>query len=438
MIIFSGAEVVEPHQVTKCDVAIDGQKIIAIAPHIEDVNATRIDVSGKIILPGVVDAHVHLNEPGNEEWEGFKRGSTMLAAGGVTTFFDMPLNSNPPTINVSALELKKQLAEQKSNIDYRFWGGLVPTNIPLLQSLADNGVIGFKAFLSNSGFQPFSSVDDQALLQGMFEIAKLGKILALHAESDTITSCLAQQKLEKGTVTAKDYCESRPIVAEVDAVQRALHYAEITGCALHFVHISTPQAVEIIHEYKQKGLDVTLETCPHYLLFNDTAFDSHQVYAKCAPPLRSESIRKELIVKLLEGKIDYIASDHSPCPKELKELTPPNYFKSWGGINGGQFTLLSILQIAEEYQLPLTDVARWTAQAPAQRFELGGKGEIAVGMDADFVIVEKNPFKVDEKMIYAKHKGTIYKDFNFDYQIISTYSRGKEVFQSKNSQVVGG
>ncbi len=389
MIIFSGAEVVEPHQVTKCDVAIDGQKIIAIAPHIEDVNATRIDVSGKIILPGVVDAHVHLNEPGNEEWEGFKRGSTMLAAGGVTTFFDMPLNSNPPTINVSALELKKQLAEQKSNIDYRFWGGLVPTNIPLLQSLADNGVIGFKAFLSNSGFQPFSSVDDQALLQGMFEIAKLGKILALHAESDTITSCLAEQKLEKGTVTAKDYCESRPIVAEVDAVQRALHYAEITGCALHFVHISTPQAVEIIHEYKQKGLDVTLETCPHYLLFNDT-------------------------------------------------VTPPNYFKSWGGINGGQFTLLSILQIAEEYQLPLTDVARWTAQAPAQRFELGEKGEITVGMDADFVIVEKNPFKVDEKMIYAKHKGTIYKDFNFDYQIISTYSRGKEVFQSKNSQVVGG
>lgn len=428
MMILSGAEVVEPHQVTKCDLAIEDQKISAIAPHIEDANAKRIDVSGKIILPGVVDAHVHLNEPGNEEWEGFKSGSAMLAAGGVTTFFDMPLNSNPPTIDESALKLKEQLAEQKSCIDYRFWGGLVPTNIPQLQSLADNGVIGFKAFLSNSGFLPFSSVDDQALLQGMFEIAKLGKILALHAESDTITSCLAQQKLERGAVTSKDYCESRPIVAEVDAVQRALHYAEITGCALHFVHISTPQAVEIIHQYKQKGLDVTLETCPHYLLFNDTAFNTHQVYAKCAPPLRSESIRKEMILKLIEGKIDYIASDHSPCPRKMKELTPPNYFKSWGGINGGQFTLLSILQIAEEYQLPLTDVARLTAQAPARRFGLGEKGEITVGMDADLAIVEKSPFKVEEKEIFAKHKGTIYKDFEFDYRIVSTYSKGKEVF----------
>lgn len=430
MMILSGALVVEPHQVTHSDIAIQNGKIFAIGPNLRKTNAQQVDVTGKIIMPGVIDTHVHINEPGNEEWEGFETGSYMLAAGGVTTFFDMPLNSNPPTINLPAFQLKKQLAKKRSCIDFRLWGGLVPSNLSQLHILAENGAIGFKAFLSDSGFLPFSSVSDRILLQGMFEIAKIGKILALHAESDTITSLLAQQKIKNGACTAQDYNESRPVVAEVEAVQRALAYAKVTGCALHFVHISTPQSVEIIHHAKQCGQDVTLETCPHYLLFNDTAYDAHHVYAKCAPPLRSESLRRELIQQLVEGKIDYVASDHSPCPAYMKEVGRNNYFDVWGGVSGGQFTLLSILQIAEQYGLTLTEVARLTSQAPAERFGLKTKGKLAVGMDADFVIVEKKAFTVDKDQIFAKHKGNIYQDHTFAHRIVSTYLNGKLVFQA--------
>lgn len=427
-LLLKGGTIVEPHQVSVCDIAIKEGVIVKITSHIDSEGVPTVELDGKIVLPGAIDVHVHFNEPGNVEWEGIETGSKMLAAGGATLYFDMPLNSNPPTIDVASLQLKETLSAEKSVIDYHFWGGLVPDNIHELEGLAECGVIGFKAFISNSGFEPFQSVDNVALLKGMKEISRLGKILALHAESNEMTAFLAQQKIEQGKVEPKDYCESRPISAEVEAVQRALCYAEITGCALHFVHISSPEAVNIINEAKNRGLNVSLETCAHYLLFNDEAFETHGVFAKCAPPLRAPSVQQELLYSLIEGKIDFITSDHSPCSPDLKDLSKWNFFEAWGGISGGQFTLLAVLEVAKNHQLPLTTVAKLTAEAPATRFGISNKGQIAVGFDADFAIVEEAPFVVTKDNMYAKHKDSIYENFKFKHRIVSTYSRGRRVF----------
>jgi len=429
-LILKGGTVVEPHQVTHSDIAVKDGKIVQIAPKIVNQDSPTVELKGKIVLPGAIDAHVHFNEPGNVDWEGIETGSRMLAAGGATLYFDMPLNSNPPTIDVPSLKLKEQLSKEKSVIDYRFWGGLVPQNISELERLAECNVIGFKAFISNSGFEPFSSVDNLALLNGMKEISRLGKILSLHAESDEMTRLLANEKIASGKLEPKDYCESRPIIAEVEAVQRALAYAEITGCALHFVHISSPEAVQVIHEAKRRGIDVTLETCAHYLLFNDEAFEEHGVYAKCAPPLRAPRVQRELIELVAEGKIDFITSDHSPCSPELKDLSKRNFFEAWGGINGGQFTLLSVLQVAKEKSLPLTKVAKLTAEAPAVRFGIEGQGRIEVGYDANFAIVEEVPFVVTKETMYAKHKHSLYENHEFPYTIFATYYKGKMIFTS--------
>lgn len=429
-LILKGGTVVEPHQVTHSDIAVKDGKIVQIAPEIVNQDSPTVELKGKIVLPGAIDAHVHFNEPGNVDWEGIETGSRMLAAGGATLYFDMPLNSNPPTIDVPSLKLKEQLSKEKSVIDYRFWGGLVPQNISELERLAECNVIGFKAFISNSGFEPFSSVDNLALLNGMKEISRLGKILSLHAESDEMTRLLANEKIASGKLEPKDYCESRPIIAEVEAVQRALAYAEITGCALHFVHISSPEAVQVIHEAKRHGIDVTLETCAHYLLFNDEAFEEHGVYAKCAPPLRAPRVQRELIELVAEGKIDFITSDHSPCSPELKDLSKRNFFEAWGGINGGQFTLLSVLQVAKEKGLPLTKVAKLTAEAPAVRFGIEGQGRIEVGYDANFAIVEEVPFVVTKETMYAKHKHSLYENHEFPYTIFATYYKGKMIFTS--------
>ena len=426
--ILKGGTVVEPDQVTVSDIAVQDGKIVQIASEILAEGVPAVELEGKIILPGAIDAHVHFNEPGNVEWEGIETGSRMLAAGGATLYFDMPLNSNPPTIDVPSLELKKQLSVEKSAIDYRFWGGLVPENISELESLAECGVIGFKAFISNSGFEPFKSVDNLALLNGMKEISRLGKILALHAESDEMTELLASQKIASGQLEPKDYCESRPIIAEVEAVQRALAYAEVTGCALHFVHISSPEAVHIINGAKERGLNVTLETCAHYLIFNDEDFEEHGVHAKCAPPLRAKSVQQEMIDLVAEGKIDFITSDHSPCSPELKDLTKRNFFEAWGGINGGQFTLLSVLEVAKEKELPLTVVAKLTAEAPASRFDIEDKGRIEVGYDADFAIIEESPYLVAKETIFSKHKDSLYENHKFPYKIVATYCKGKQVF----------
>lgn len=431
-LIVRGGSVVLPDGVTKVDVGVKDGKIAAIAAKLEGETEQEWDAAGLHVLPGMIDVHVHFSEPGREHWEGFTTGSAMMAAGGCTTFFDMPLNGIPSTVNEEALLDKARLGNEKSLVDFGLWGGLVPGNEDDLQPLAESGVIGFKAFLSTTGNKEFEAVDDITLLNGMKKIAALGKVLALHSESAAITNWLKAEKEAAGLVSADDYLETRPILAEVEAVERALHYSEITGCALHFVHISSAAAVAKIEAAKARGMNVTVETCPHYLLFNHNSLREKGSIAKCAPPLREEDEQQRLIALLAQGKFDMLSSDHSPCPYDMKDPKDYNLFQAWGGISGGQFTLLSALELALAYDIPLEQVAAWTASNPAERFCLAGsKGTIAIGMDADLAIVDLNEaFTVTEENYYAKHKQSLYIGHTFPCSVTGTIVRGHIVARS--------
>ena len=416
--------------VKQLDIGIKGGKIRKIAAHIDETAVEERDESGRYLFPGMIDVHVHFSDPGRAHWEGFETGSQMMAAGGCTTYLDMPLNGIPSTVTKEALLEKAALGLEKSLTDFALWGGLVPGNLQDLEDLANNGVIGFKAFMSATGNEEFERADDLTLLQGMRKIAALGKILALHAESASITNTLTEEKLRRGKISADDYIETRPILAEAEAVERALFYAEITDCPLHFVHISSALAIEKIEAAKNRGMNVTVETCPHYLLFNHQDLIEKGTIAKCAPPLRLPAEQRKLISLLMEGKFDMVSSDHSPCPFELKDSATHNLFQAWGGISGGQFSLLAMLELALKYKLPFPKVAQYTAKAPAERFGLSKtKGEIKEGFDADFAIVSlTTPHTVTKNNFFAKHKQSLYMNHSFPCSIITTIQRGNVVF----------
>lgn len=428
-LIMRNGYVVLPDEVEKTDIAIKDGVIIAIEDSISGNSKAEKNVEGQYIFPGLIDIHVHFNDPGRDEWEGFASGSQLLAVGGGTTFFDMPLNGIPSTIHSEALLAKVEQAENKSIIDFALWGGLVPGNIGELQGLADNGVIGFKAFLSESGNEEFERIDDVTLLAGMKEIASLNKVLALHAESATITDFLTKEKVANGQLTADDYLASRPIVAEVEAVDRAISYARITGCSLHFVHISSEEAIMKIEAAKLMGLDITVETCAHYLLFNHNDLVEKGAVAKCAPPLREQEEQEKLLRLLIEGKIDIVSSDHSPAPYSLKDSATHHLFSAWGGISGGQFTLLGLIELALQYNIPLQKVAQLTSSNPADRFNLSRKGKIEVGKDADLAVVSlEETFTVTESHFFAKHKHSVYMGRTFPCTVKLTINRGRIVF----------
>lgn len=435
-VIITNGKVVLPTGVEKTDVGIKNGKIAVIKKGIQNEADLTWDAEGQYIFPGMIDVHVHFSEPGREHWEGFHTGSMMMAAGGCTTYFDMPLNGIPSTVNRDALYEKARLGNEKSFVDFSLWGGLVPGNEKDLEALAESGVIGFKAFLSTTGNKEFEAVDDISLLNGMKIIAKLNKVLALHAESAAITNWLKEEKEKEGKSSADDYLETRPIIAEVEAVERAIYYAGITGCPLHFVHISSAKAIEKIEQAKQKGMNVTVETCPHYLLFNHDHLRELGTIAKCAPPLREREEQQKLISLLIDNKFDMISSDHSPCPYDLKDPNVYNLFQAWGGISGGQFSLLSMIELALQYNIPFETVAKWTASAPAERFRLSDrKGKIAEGADADLAIVTlKESYLVTEENYYAKHKQSLYIGHTFPCKVVGTFIRGNVVF--KDGEIV--
>ncbi|MCT2537782.1 allantoinase [Aquibacillus koreensis] len=432
-LVIKNGMVVLPDKISKKDIGIYNEKIVSIEENIDPGNATMEDAKGLYVFPGMIDVHVHFNDPGREEWEGFESGSAMMAAGGCTTFFDMPLNGIPSTTTVKALHEKAQIAHKKSATDFGLWGGLVPGNIAELAPLAQSGVVGFKAFISTSGNEEFEASDDETLFYGMQEIAKLDKVLALHAESRTITDILLKQKLHNKQYSADDYAETRPIVAEVEAVERALAYAEITACPLHFVHISSARAVEKITNAKKKGVQVTLETCPHYLLFSHQDLVEKGSVAKCAPPLRDMEEKQKLIQLLKEDKIDIIASDHSPAPFALKDPEKHHLLHAWGGISGGQFSLIAMIELAVTHDIPFHLVSKWTALNPARRFQLSSKGAIKEGLDADITLVDLNATTtVTPESFLAKHKKSLYMDHTFPCRVTKTYNRGSIVYDDRS------
>ncbi|MEC0277548.1 allantoinase [Bacillus halotolerans] len=425
-LVITGAKAVTPDGVREADIAMKNGGIAKIGSAIEAEGAPVVEASGQYVFPGSIDCHVHFNEPGREDWEGFETGSQMMAAGGCTTYFDMPLNCIPSTVTAENLLAKAEIGRRKSAVDFALWGGLVPGHIDDIHPIAEAGAIGFKAFLSKSGTEEFRSVDERTLLKGMKEIAAAGKILALHAESDAITSFLQMEWANKGKVSADAYAASRPEEAEAEAVYRTIQYAKVTGCPVHFVHISTAKAVRLIREAKREGLDVSVETCPHYVLFSHDDLREKGSVAKCAPPLRLHPSKEALIDTLIAGDIDMVSSDHSPCRPSLKR--EDNMFLSWGGISGGQFTLLAMLELALERDIPFETIAEWTAGAPAKRFGLQQKGRLEEGRDADLVLVSMEPYTVTTETMFAKHKQSIYEGHTFPCRISATYSRGRCVY----------
>ncbi|MFP7175265.1 allantoinase [Priestia filamentosa] len=430
-VIIRNGNVVLPTGVVKTDIGVKDGKVAAIEKDLQDQGEQEWDAEHQYVFPGMIDVHVHFSEPGREHWEGFHTGSMMMAAGGCTTYFDMPLNGIPSTVNKEALDEKARIGNEKSVVDFGLWGGLVPGNEEDLKPLAESGVIGFKAFLSTTGNKEFEAVDDITLLDGMKQIARLGKVLALHSESASMTNWLKKEKENEGKYSADDYLETRPIAAEVEAVERAIYYAELTNCPLHFVHISSAKAMEKIQEAKERGMNITVETCPHYLLFHHGHLRELGAVAKCAPPLREDHERQKLIELLKNDQFDMISSDHSPCPYDLKDPNVHNLFEAWGGISGGQFSLLASIELSLAHNIPFEKVAKWTASNPAERFGISDrKGHIAKGADADFAFVTLDEsYTVTAENYYAKHKESLYIGHTFPCKVVGTMNRGKLVFK---------
>ncbi|MFC0472320.1 allantoinase [Halalkalibacter kiskunsagensis] len=426
--------IVTEKDVFQADIGIREGKVVAICTpgSIESSDAEIIDATGLHIFPGLIDIHVHFNEPGRDNWEGLETGSKSLAAGGVTTFFDMPLNSNPPTTTREQFLKKLQLANEKAVVDYRLWGGLVPDNLDHLNSLHEEGAIGFKAFMSECGTDDFQYADNVTLLKGMEKIAELGSILALHAESNEMINYLTEKAINEKRFSIRDYCESRPIISEVEAVERVINYSELTGCNIHIVHVSSARVIERIKEAKAKGVNVSVETCAHYLAFSIDEFEKIGATAKCAPPLREREEVEMLWESIKHGDIDMISSDHSPSPPELKK--GETIFDVWGGIAGCQSTLAVML--TEGYHkrgISLSKIAEVTAYQPAKRFGLTSKkGSIQIGLDADLTLVDlKKEFTLIKEDLYYRYKISPYIGKQFIGKTNYTLSRGQIVYENK-------
>lgn len=432
--IIRGGMVVLPDEVRALDLGIEAGKIVEMRKGLAGGAGEVIDATHLHVFPGVIDSHVHFNEPGRTEWEGIQSGSRALAAGGGTCFFDMPLNSHPPVIDGDSFDRKLAAAEASSVVDFAFWGGLVPQNLDELETLAERGVVGFKAFMSNSGIDDFPHVDDLSLREGMKRAARLGKIVAVHAESEGITSSLTARQLAAGKTSIRDYLDSRPIEAELDAISRALEMAGETRCALHIVHVSCGAGIALIASARKMGVNVTCETCPHYLVLTEEDVVRIGAAAKCAPPLRAQSAQKGLWEYLKAGQIQTIGSDHSPAPPGMKRDS--NFFKVWGGISGAQHTLPLLLtegHVNRQTALPL--VARLFSLNVVSRFRLPHeKGRISPGADADLALVNLDEqIEVRDEELFYRHRQSPYLGRKLRGQVVQTFVRGRTVFRHPGS-----
>ena len=427
-LIIRQARLVDATQDTVADLAITDGKISAIADRLDQTADHEIDGSGYVLFAGGIDPHVHFNEPGRTDWEGIATGSAALAKGGVTSYFDMPLNSTPPTTTVKAYREKRALMDKKSVVNGYIWGGLTVDNLAHIEALAEQDIVGFKAFMSNSGIDDFAMVTDATLYQGMQLIAPTGKIVAVHAENDSITSAFAYQAQSRNKTSIRDYLKSRPIVSEVEAIQRAILYAEETGCKLHIVHVSSKRGVDVITKAKQRGVDVTCETCPHYLVLCDDDVERIGAPTKCAPPIRSAEEREALWEAVLAGEIDIIASDHSPAPMNLKRSE--NFFDVWGGIASCQSTLS--LMLTEGYHkrgMSLQQIAKMLSTNTAEHFGLLTKGRLVAGMDADLALVDIDAeYTLTADDLLYRHKISPYIGMNLRGAVLKTWVQGDLIY----------
>jgi allantoinase len=422
-------------------VVIGDGKIQQLVDENHTVDAVQsVDLGGKALFPGLVDDHVHFNEPGRTHWEGYLTGSQAAVAGGVTTVLEMPLNANPPTTNRARLAEKRALAATQSVVDYAHWGGLVDNNLHDLDGMHTDGVIGFKAFMSNSGVE-FSRIDDDILYAGLLHTTKTGSVIGLHAENEYITHYLGEKYREAGRIDRRAWGESRPVFNEVEAISRACYLAKVTGGNLHIVHISTAEGLREIARAKEDGVRVTAETCPHYLFFDEEDFIRIGPLAKCSPPIRDRANREELWQCLRDGLVDTVASDHSPCTWPEKEAGLENIWKAWGGITGIQ-TMLPALITAGYHQrkISLSQLAKVTSANTARIFGIyPRKGAVLPGSDADFTVVDLDKeWTLSTEQLFSKNKCSPYVGLSFKGKVEQTYLRGKLVYQDGNITVKPG
>jgi allantoinase len=426
-LIVRGGTLVTAEGPEEADLAVEDGRIAAISSDLEGPAREEVDARRLHLFPGAIDAHAHFSEPGRTHWEGFETGSRALAAGGMTAFVEMPLNAYPPTCDGESFDLKLAAAKASSLVDFALWGGIQPGNFDQLEVLAERGVAGFKAFMTPAT-EDFRNVDDVTLYEAMAEAARLGLPVLVHAESPQITGRLTQRALAQVRTSARDYSESRPIIAELEAISRALLFAEETGCTLHIVHVSFGRGVDLVNAARDRGVDVTCETCAHYLVLTEDDLETMGAVAKCAPPLRSRDEQEALWERILDDKLPMVTSDHSPCPPEMKAGS--DFHRAWGGISGCQSLLNVMLDEGHhERGLPLEQVAAHLSRNVAERFGFPEKGRIKVGADADLALVDlDSSFALRAEDLFYRHKISPYVDRTFCGSIVRTVVRGTTVF----------
>jgi allantoinase len=433
-LVIRGRRVITPEGELAAAIHIaDG--LIARVSEYDDVSKDALvhDVGPGVIFPGVVDTHVHINEPGRTEWEGFATATQAAAAGGVTTLIEMPLNSIPATTSVASYREKLAAADSgKLYVDVGFWGGVVPGNSGELRSLWDAGVFGFKCFLVPSGVHEFLSVTEADLHEALPELARIGAPLLVHAElPGPIDDAVA--KISESGVSRRahaNWLASRPRAAENKAIELLIRMAEEFDARIHVVHLSSSDSIPSVARAKNERLPLTVETCPHYLTFAEEDIPEGATDFKCAPPIRERENRELLWKALGDGTIDMIASDHSPCPPAMKLLDEGDFFRAWGGIASLQLGLSVVWTEARSRGYALTHLARWMCSGPARLAGLQNrKGAIAVGCDADLVIFHpEQKFSVNARDLHHRHKITPYDGRELSGVIEATYLRGRKVF----------
>ncbi|NED06162.1 allantoinase AllB [Streptomyces sp. SID6648] len=422
-LVLRSTRVVTPEGTRPAAVTVAGGSIEAVLPYDARVPSSAIleDVGDHVVLPGLVDTHVHVNDPGRTEWEGFWTATRAAAAGGITTIVDMPLNSLPPTTTVENLRVKQEVARTKAHVDVGFWGGALPDNVKDLRPLHDAGVFGFKCFLSPSGVEEFPELDQRQLANSLGEITDFGGLLIVHAEDPHHLTAAPQRNGRKYA----DFLASRPRDAESTAIENLIAQARHLGARVHVLHLSSSDALPLIAAAKREGVRVTVESCPHFLTLTAEEVPDGATEFKCCPPIREAANQDTLWAGLADGTIDCIVSDHSPSTADLKT---PDFATAWGGISSLQLGLPAIWTEARRRGHTLDDVARWMSAAPAELAGLSKKGAIEAGRDADFAVVDADAaFTVDPARLEHRNRVTAYAGKTLHGVVTSTWLRGQRI-----------
>jgi allantoinase len=410
----SSQRVVLPEGVRPARVVLEGPHIAAVEPH----GRADVDYGDLVVMPGLVDSHVHVNEPGRTEWEGFATATRAAIAGGIATIVDMPLNSLPPTTTLAALELKRgAAATSAAGANVELWGGVIPGNTKELRPMLEAGARGFKCFLVHSGVDEFPNVDESQLYEAARELAPTGAPLLVHAELPEHVHEPSGDPADYAT-----YLHSRPNAAEDAAIELLLRICRETGARIHVVHLSSASALEILRRARQERLPLSAETTPHYLHFEAESVPRGRTEFKCAPPIREHANREALWQGLRDGLIELVVSDHSPCTPELKK---GDFVAAWGGIASLQFVLPIVWTNAQARGFTIKNIARWCSAAPARLAGLSTKGAIAPGNDADLTVWSpEESFTVTPELIRHRHKVTPYLGTELRGVVKATWVRG--------------